>query len=121
MFFANYQPSVIDNIDIALAMLNPDKYDLIVLLRERAYPLHKLPKSSADSFYDTTTLLNSLEKDQIIKIIKDKRDIEWVFLFTDISTDTFYPEYLLEKIRTANLKKEIKIKHLELLEEVYQK
>jgi hypothetical protein len=62
-----------------------------------------------------------LERDQIVKILKDKRDIEWVFLFTDISTDTFYPEYMLENIRTANLKKEIAVKHLDLLEEAYQK
>jgi len=120
-FFSNYQPTIVDNVNIALNLLSPDKYDFIVLLRERAYPLKKLPKSPADSFLDTRALLKSLEKDQIVKIIKDKRDIEWVFLFTDISAETFYPEYMLENIRTAPLKKEIAVKHLELLEDAYQK
>ena len=120
-FYSNYQPSLVDNINIALNLLNPDKYDFIVLLRDRAYPLHKLPKSPADSFLDTRALLKSLESDQIIKIIKDKKDFEWVFLFTDISVESFYPEYLLEKIRTTNQRKEIAVKHLELLKEVYQK
>ncbi|TFG21056.1 MAG: hypothetical protein EU533_05695 [Promethearchaeota archaeon] len=120
-FFSNYQPTLVDNVNIALNLLNPDKYDFIVLLRERPYPLNKLPKSPSDSFLDTRALLESLEKDQIVKILKDKRDIEWVFLFTDISTDTFFPEYILENIRTAPLKKEINVRHLELLEDVYQK
>ena len=120
-FFSSYQPTLVDNVNIALNLLNPDKYDFIVLLRERAYPLNKLPKSPADSFLDTRSLLESLERDQIVKILKDKRDIEWVFLFTDVSVETFYPEYMLENIRTATLKKEIAVKHLELLEEAYQK
>jgi hypothetical protein len=120
-FFSEYQPTLVDNIRIAINLLNPDKYDFIVLLRERAYPMNKLPKSSAESFLDTNAILKSMEEDKIIKIIKDKRDVEWVFLFTDVSVDTFFPEYLLEKIRMANLKKDIAVKHLELLEETYQK
>ena len=120
-FFSTYQPTLEDNVNVAINLLNPDKYDFIVLLRDRPYPLNKLPKSPADSFLDTRSLLESLEKVQIVKVFKDKRDIEWVFLFTDISVDTFFPEYMLENIRTAPLKKEISIKHLELLEEIYQK
>jgi hypothetical protein len=120
-FFSTYQPTLLDNVNVAINLLNPDKYDFIVLLRERPYPLSKLPKSPADSFLDTKSLLEALEKVQIVKLFKDKRDIEWVFLFTDISIDTFFPEYMLENIRTAPLKKEIAIKHLELLEEIYQK
>ena len=120
-FFSDYQPSLVDNIRIALDLLNPDKYDFIVLLRERAYPLTKLPKSSADSFLDTNTLLKSLEEDQIVKIFKDKKGVEWVFLFTDVGIEMFYPEYMLENIRSANLKKEVAVRHLELLEDAYQK
>ncbi|TFG03341.1 MAG: hypothetical protein EU539_12335 [Promethearchaeota archaeon] len=119
-FFANYQPTLVDNIRIALDLMNPDKYDFIVLLRERAYPLNKLPKSSADSFLDTNTLLKALEEDNIIKIFRDKKETDWVFLFTDVAVEKFYPEYMLENIRTKSLKKEVAIRHLELLEEAYQ-
>jgi len=107
-------------------LLHPDKYDFITLFRERAYPMNKLPKTPADSYLDMDALLKSLEEVNIIKRIKDEvSKIDWIFLFTDVSVDTFYPEYLLENIRSdraaGKLKKEVAIKHLELLEEVYTK
>lgn len=124
-FFSKYNPSFVDNIKIAHNMMNPDKYDFITLFRERAYPLNKIPKGSGSSFVEISELIKSMEKDHIIKIIKDSENIEWVFLLTDVSVQTFYPEYLIEKIRSdrmeGKLKKEIAIKHLELLEKVYTK
>ena len=66
-----------------------------------------------------------MEEDKIIKILTDEKDTEWVFLLTDIATDTFYPENIIEKIRNhrveGNLNKDVAIKHLEFLEEVYKK
>lgn len=124
-FFSEYKPTIQDSLKIAMHVVIPDKYDFITLLRERTYPLNKLPKSSGDSFLNTEALLKSMEKDQIIKIITDSAGIEWIFLLTDISIHIFYPEYLIEKIRKdqleRKLKKEIAIKHLELLESSYKK
>ena len=125
-FFSTYKPTTEDSARIALNMLHPDKYDFITLFRERAYPMNKLPKTPADSYLDLDVLLKSLEEDNIIKIIKDDiSKIDWVFLFTDISVNIFYPEYLLENIRrdraAGTLKKEVAVKHLEFLEEVYTK
>ncbi len=125
-FFSTYKPNVGDSANLALSMLNPDKYDFISLFRERAYPMNKLPKSPADSYLDTTALLASLAEDKIIKIIKDDASkIEWVFLFSDIAVETFFPEYLLEHIRSdranGKIKQEIAVKHLELLEGAYSK
>ncbi len=124
-FFSKYKPTLEDNLIIAQNMLNPDKYDYISLLRERAYPLNKLPKAPGESLEQIGNVLKPMEKDKIIKFIKDSKEIVWVFLLTDIVAHTFYPEYLIEKIRKdrmeGKLKKEVAIKHLELLEEAYKK
>jgi hypothetical protein len=124
-FFKNYKPSLEDNLKIAKNMINPDKYDFITLFRERAYPINKIPKAPGESVEQIGEFLKSMEQDQIIKLIRDSNGTLWVFLFTDIATNTFYPEYIIEKIRQhrvdGKLKKEIAIKHLELLEEAYKK
>ena len=124
-YFSKYKPTLEDNLTIAQNMLNPDKYGYISLLRERVYPLNKLPKGPGESLEQIGTLLKIMERDQIIKFIKDSKGTVWVFLLTDIVAYTFYPEYLIEKIRKdrmeGKLKKEVAIKHLELLEEAYKK
>ena len=124
-FFTNYQPSLEDNLKIAQNMMNPDKYDYITLFRERAYPLNKIPRGPGESLEEVGGFLKTLEDDNIIIILKDEKDTEWVLLFTDVIAHSFYPEYLIEKIRKdsmeGKLKKNIAIKHLEFLEETYKK
>ena len=50
---------------------------------------------------------------------------EWAFLLSDISVKTFYPAYLMEKIRkeysAKTMVREIAVKHLDLLEKSYKK
>ncbi|MFX1375153.1 MAG: hypothetical protein ACFFA0_05020 [Promethearchaeota archaeon] len=124
-FFEDYKPTLEDGLKIARNMTNPDKYDYITLFRERAYPLNKIPKGPGESIEEIGSILRTMENDKILKILKDEKDTEWVFLLTDIAADTFYPEYILEKIRNhrmeGNLNKDVAIKHLEFLEEVYKK
>ncbi len=124
-YFSNYKPTLEDNLILAQNMLNPEKYDYISLLRERAYPLEKIPKGPGESLQQIGNILKPMEKDNIITFVKDSKDKVWVFLLTDIVAHTFYPEYLIEKIRKdrmeGKLKKEVAIKHLELLEEAYKK
>lgn len=124
-FFKKYKPNFEDNLIIARNMIDPDKYDYITLFRDRAYPLNKLPKGPGESIEKVGNFLKPLEDNQIIKVIKDSKDTLWVFLLTDIVTHTFYPEYLIEKIRKyrmdGKLKKNLAIKHLELLEVAYKK
>lgn len=123
-FFITYKPSIEDNKLIAQNMVNPDKYDYIVLLREKPYPLSKIPKGPGESFETVRSFIDQLKEARIVTIIKDKED-EWVLLLTDIITDTFFPEYLIEKIRKGvsekKLRKKTAIKHLEILEQVYKK
>jgi hypothetical protein len=124
-FFKNYKPNLEDGLKIAQSMTNPDKYDYITLFRERAYPLNKIPRGPGESIEQIGGFLRAMENDNIIKILTDEKDTEWVFLLTDIATDTFYPEYIIEKIRNhrveGKLNKDVAIKHLEFLEEVYKK
>ena len=123
-FFITYKPSIEDNKLIAQNMVNPDKYDYIVLLRERSYPISKIPKGPGESFETVRSFIDQLKEARIITTIKDKDD-EWVLLLTDILANTFFPEYLIEKIRKnvleKNLRKKTAIKHLEILEQVYKK
>ncbi len=124
-FFANYKPTFEDNIKIARILINPDNYDYLTLFRERVYPLNKIPKGPGESLGQVGSFLKAMEEDQIIKIIKDSKDTVWVFLLSDIVVHTFYPEYIIEKIRKdrmdGKLKKNVAIKHLEFLEKAYKK
>ncbi len=124
-YFSYYKPSKSDNLKIASYMINPDLFDYIILFRERAYPINKVPRGPGQTFDQIRSFLATLEADHIIKIIKDEKNIEWIFLLTDITAQKFYPEYLIENIRKAvsenMLKKEYAIRHLELLEQIYKK
>jgi len=124
-FFTNYKPNLEDNLKIASTIMNPDNYDYITLFRERAYPLNKIPKGPGESLDQIGTFLKAMEDNQILKIIKDEKDTAWIFLLTDVIAHTFYPEYLIEKIRKdsmeGKIKKNVAIKHLEFLEQVYKK
>jgi hypothetical protein len=106
-------------------LTNPDKFDYLALFRDRPYPLNKIPKGTDEGALDVAHLLSVMEKDGILKIIKDNKNVEWVFLLTDIAVRPFYPEYMLENIRKDReenpnlLKKETAIKHLDYLEKVY--
>lgn len=124
-FFTNYKPNFEDNLKIARTMMNPDNYDYITLFRERAYPINKIPKGPGESIDQIGSILKTMEEDRILKVIKDEKDTEWLFLLTDVIANTFYPEYLIEKIRKdrmeGKLNKDVAIKHLEFLEKVYKK
>ncbi|MHA2283375.1 MAG: hypothetical protein ACXAC5_21250 [Promethearchaeota archaeon] len=124
-FFTKYQPTLEDNLKIAQNMMNPDKYDYITLFRERAYPLNKIPRGPGENVEEIGGFLKAMEDDNIIIILKDEKNSDWVMLFTDVVAHTFYPEYLIEKIRKdsmeGKLKKNVAIKHLEFLEETYKK
>ncbi|MFW9829007.1 MAG: hypothetical protein ACFFEY_15625 [Candidatus Thorarchaeota archaeon] len=124
-FFTNYKPTFEDNLRIARTLMSPDHYDYITLFRERPYPLNKIPKGPGESLDQIGTFLKGMEENQIIKVIKDSKDTNWIFLLTEIVIDIFYPEYIIDKIRKdtseGKLKKNVAIKHLEFLESVYKK
>jgi len=124
-FFSSYEPTFEDNLKIATHMINPDLFDYIVILREKAYPINKFPKGPGESFEQIKEFLNVLEQNKLIAIVKDESNLDWVFLLSDVLAQQFYPEYLIENIRKAvsekKLKRDTAVKHLELLEQIYKK
>ena len=87
--------------------------------------VYKIPKAPGQSIDEVGSFLQNLENNKVIKLIKDNKEAVWVFLLTDIVAHTFYPEYLIEKIRKermdGKIKKTVAIKHLEFLEKAYKK
>ncbi len=122
-FFLNYKTSNTDNLIIAENLKRADVIELLTLLREKPYMLKSFPKISEYDATQVRTLLNSLQENGIVKIIKDEKNEEWVFLVTDITAKVFYPEYLIENIRKDEAQKKLSsklaIKHLDLLEHNY--
>jgi hypothetical protein len=122
-FFTEYKHSYQDNLVVTKNMVNPDKYDYISLFRNKPYPMNKIPRGSGEDMQDIYDLLNEMVDDQILTVIEDKKGTEWVFLLTDPIAEKFFPEYMIENIRKdrmeGKLKKEIAIKHLNILENAY--
>ncbi|MHA1253742.1 MAG: hypothetical protein ACTSRP_27500 [Candidatus Helarchaeota archaeon] len=122
--FSSYEPNSADNSVIAENLLDPKCYWILKILREKPYQLKKLPKRSKDEKdTDIKNKIKSLEKDGIVKIIKDENNKEWVLLLTDITAEVFFPEFMIELIRQNQMNKKLNdnvaIKHLDLLEHTY--
>lgn len=128
-FFSKYDPntqSIEETKYLASILLNPDVYDFFVLMRNKYYPLDKMPNIFSE-FADTEMILNDLKESNVIIEIKDKSNRSWIFLLTDIKPLIFFPEYLLLKVREAyknenkdeRLSYEIAKKALDLLEVAY--
>jgi len=121
-FFSKYRPSFEDSLKIASILMHPDKYDVLRLFTFNFYNFKKIPTGYGGE--ETKKIINELIEEKILTKITENK-IEWVFLLSDIVVNIFFPEYLLEKIRKefkdGLIKKEVAIKHLELLEKAYSK
>jgi len=122
-FFSTYQPNDDDNLLIAQDLKEANIIDVLLLLREKSYPLKKFPRRPMQDATEIENLLKYLQERGIVKFIQDEQKVEWVMLITDITAKEFYPEYLIENIRydTAQhkLNNELALKHLDLLERNY--
>jgi hypothetical protein len=127
-FFSKYNPNtqtVEEKKKLASLLLNPDIYDIFVMLKNKFYPRDKLPTTT--EFANVDSLLEDLIKLNIIADIKDQKGRTWLFLLTDITPVIFFPEYLLTNIKEAYHSEDNKSKipfevakmALELLEVAY--
>ena len=78
--------------------MNPDLYDNFILMRNKFYPIDKIPKIFSE-FVDHEEMLNTLKEMEITTEIKDENDRTWVFLLTDIKPLIIFPLYQLTKIK----------------------
>ncbi|MFX0097684.1 MAG: winged helix-turn-helix domain-containing protein [Candidatus Hodarchaeota archaeon] len=120
-YFAEYEMTEEDSMKISQLMLDPDIYSILLLLREEPRPVADIPKELEIKASSANKLIKRLEESNVILRIKD--DKWWAFLLSDIGFPTFFPEYLLETIRSRFAEKtissEMALKHLDLLQENY--
>ncbi len=102
-FFQVYDPKTQDkeeNQKISLLLLDPDIYDNYVLMRNKFYPLDKIPKIFSE-FADTEQIINQMKELYVLTEIKDEKKRSWILLLADIKPLVFFPEYILPRIRDA--------------------
>jgi len=84
--------------DIASLLLDPDFYDSYALMKNRFYPIEKIPKIFSE-FADKEQIINKLKETYVLTEIKDDNKKSWILLLADIKPIIFFPEYLLPRIR----------------------
>jgi DNA-binding transcriptional ArsR family regulator len=128
-FFSNYDPTeqtLEETRELASLLLDPDIYDNFVLMRNKFYPVDKIPKIFSE-FADIKSILTRLKELNIVIEIDDAEDRTWLLLLSDIKPIIFFPEYLLPKIKQAvnsekveeKITSEIAKKAFDLLEVAY--
>ena len=100
-FFQVYNPKDVDKEEtkqIANLLLEPDIYDSYILMKNKFYPLEKIPKIFSE-FADKEKILAQLKDNFVLTEIKDENKKSWILLLADIKPIVFFPEYLIPKIR----------------------
>lgn len=120
-YFGQYEITEEDSMKISQLMLDPDIYSVLLLLREEPKPMIDISKELDIKASSVNKLIKRLEESDVVFRIKEGK--WWVFLQSDIGFPTFFPEYLLETIRSRYAEKsissEMALKHLDLLQENY--
>ena len=102
-FFQLYDPktqTIDETKKIASLLLDPDIYDSFVLLKNKFYPLDKIPKIFSE-FANTEEIISNLKESYVVVEVKDEKRKSWILLMADIKPLVFFPEYILPKIREA--------------------
>ena len=142
-FFSTYNPLTQtddESARIASALLKPDLYDFLLLMRNNYYPLDKVPKILSEwadfeeilqewtdlGLLETLKVreISDLKEEKDEKAPKRERERDWLVLKADIRPLIFFPEYILPKIRKAfreeTITYEIAKKAYDLLEVTFQ-
>jgi len=136
-FYDKYDP--FSNINeesrfLAKFLLDPDLFDFFALLKEKYFPVEKIPKISSE-FANSSAILEEMKKGEVICTLKEK-GTEWFVLLGEITPIIVFPEYIVAKIKDrvaptvkgdvdetqvdAPLTPEVAQRGLELLEATYQ-
>jgi len=122
-FFKNYTPSIEDSSNISKLIINYDYYSLLKLLREKPVKHDELKEVLSLDNGELNKILDDFKKNNLIEFISDSEGKTWVILISDIKFITFFPEYLIDVIRSkwneGNIDQSLAIKHLNLLNEEY--
>ncbi len=122
-FFQDYHPTEEDNLKIINALINPQVFETLRLLRTAIVTrqdLEKLRKKGVDDIYG---VLKLLWDNKMIKVFHDDKDNEYYALLSDFYIDFIFPKYLLKAVKTAYEQKskvnKVLVEYLKILEITY--
>ncbi|MHA1248837.1 MAG: hypothetical protein ACTSRP_02480 [Candidatus Helarchaeota archaeon] len=121
-FFENYIPTIEDNEIICKALVNPDAYRILKVLRMTPMTARGIEKMKR-KVNDLNEAIRILWNAGLIRILKDKQNREYYFLKSDIRVERFFPMYLIDVIRKSynnrTIANHVLIEHLIILKEEY--
>ncbi|MHA1835748.1 MAG: hypothetical protein ACTSYQ_02290 [Candidatus Odinarchaeia archaeon] len=121
-FFTSYDPKTESSEYLAEFLLNPETYDILILLREKPYRVSELEVSTGKDKLGCENILKKMSEANIVSIFPSNND-NWVLLKSNIQIQSFFPEYLLgvirEELASGGISAETAIRHLEFLEQNY--
>ena len=122
-FFQNYHPTSEDNLRIIEILINPQAYETIRLLRTSIVTLKDLEKLKKKGVDDAYSIIKLLWDNQMVKVFRDEKNVEYYALLSDFYMDLIFPKYLLTVIKTAYEQKSqaniVLIEYLKSLEDTY--
>jgi hypothetical protein len=122
-FFQNYHPTQEDNLKILKAIINPQVYETLRLLRTAIVTRQDLEKLRKKGVDDIDAVLNLLWNNKMITIFQDRNKIEYYALISDFYLDIIFPKYILKAVKTAYEQKSkaniVLIEYLKALEDTY--
>jgi hypothetical protein len=124
-FFKDYRPTEEDNIGMIEALIDPQVYEVVRLLRTMIATNEDLEKLSKKGVDDISSVLKILWDCKMIKVFHDEQGKEYYALLTDFYVDLIFPKYLLKNVRSTYDQKskvnKVLIEYLNILEESYLK
>jgi len=136
-FYSTYDPFV--NLDeesrfLAKYLLDPDMFDFLGLLKEKYFPMEKIPKITSE-FASSKQVLEELRDGGVVAFLRDPDTrADWIVLLGEITPLVVFPEYVVGKIKdrvaskgqeiddtdvNAPITTEVAHRGLELLESTY--
>jgi len=121
-FFQQYKPSPSDNERILNIIIDPDTYTVLNLLRLAPVTQQGLNKVK-NQVKDLNLALKKLWDADLLRILKNKKGEEFYLLKSDIRVQKYFPEYIINTIRTNYNQKTkpspVLTEHLKLLRDTY--
>jgi hypothetical protein len=122
-FFKDYRPTEEDNLKIIEALINPQVYEVVRLLRTMIATRDDLEKLRKKGVDDISGVLKILWDCKMIKVFHDEQQKEYYALLTDFYIDFLFPKYLLKNVKSTYDQKskvdKVLIEYLNVLEESY--
>ncbi len=122
-FFQNYRPSEQDNLNLLKILIDPQKYEILRLLRVSIVTRNELEKLKKKGVEDIDSALKVLWDNQLIQVFQDKTGNEYYALLSDIHLSLIFPKFLLNTIKSEYENKskadKVLIEYLNVLEDTY--